>query len=193
MNSNEVRRRPSANPNTPFARVLRCSFTGYRPQKMPFGFNEKDPLCEDFKKRLKETIEMLILQGYSHFLSGGALGMDMFAAECVIALRRHYPFIALEMVIPFDKQADKWEETFQQRYNLLMKEADIITYTGHSYTRGCMFVRNRYLVNNADLLLAAFDGQTGGTAMTVKYAKDNGVQLIEITPVVRKGCDSYSA
>lgn len=193
MNSNEIRRRPAPNPNTPFSRVLRCSFTGYRPQKMPFGFNEDDPQCVDFKKRLSETIEMLIFQGYTHFLSGGALGMDMFAAECVIELRARYPFIALEMVIPFDKQSDKWEKSYQERYNTLMKDADIITYTGHNYTKGCMFIRNRYLVNNADLLLAAFDGQSGGTAMTVKYAKDNGVQVIEIPPVAQKGCISYSA
>ena len=23
----------------------RCAFTGYRPQKMPFGFNESDQMC----------------------------------------------------------------------------------------------------------------------------------------------------
>lgn len=54
----------------------RCAFTGYRPQKMPFGFDENDPRCIDFKRRLREAIEDLIGQGYAHFLSGGALGMD---------------------------------------------------------------------------------------------------------------------
>ena len=47
-----------------------------------------------------------------------------------------------------------------------------------------MFIRNRYLVNNADLLLAAYDGQPGGTAMTIGYAKANGVTVQIIQPVL---------
>ena len=39
------------------------------------------------------------------------------------------------------------------------------------YTKSCMFTRNRYLVDNADLLLAAYDGQPGGTQMTVRPLK----------------------
>lgn len=53
----------------------RCAFTGYRPQKMPFGFNEADPRCVEFKARLLDTIEGLIGKGYVHFISGGAMGM----------------------------------------------------------------------------------------------------------------------
>ncbi len=107
----------------------RCAFTGYRPQKMPFGFNESDPRCIDFKRRVKETIQTLYDMGYRHFISGGALGMDMFAAEAVLELRA--------------------------RHDRLFAQADIITATGHAYTRSAMFRRNHYLVGNADLLLAA--------------------------------------
>lgn len=70
----------------------RCAFTGYRPQKMPFGFDETDPRCIDFKKRVRATIQTLYDMGYRHFISGGALGMDMFAAEpslnCASSIRR---------------------------------------------------------------------------------------------------------
>lgn len=44
----------------------RCAFTGYRPAKLPFGYDEECPLALDFRKRLRETIEILILQGYRH-------------------------------------------------------------------------------------------------------------------------------
>ena len=86
----------------------RCAFTGYRPQKMPFGFNESDPRCIDFKRRVKETIQALYDMGYRHFISGGALGMDMFAAEAVLELRARHPDMILEMVSPFDDQAARW-------------------------------------------------------------------------------------
>lgn len=60
------------------------AFTGHRPQKLPFGFDETDPRCVGFKRRLCNSIEMMILEGYTHFISGGALGMDMYAAEAVL-------------------------------------------------------------------------------------------------------------
>lgn len=179
-----VRRRPSRDPAYPESRIMRCAFTGYRPQKMPFGFDELTPDCIDFKKRLRETIEMLIWQGYTHFLSGGALGMDMYAGEIVLELRENYPWIALEMVIPFDEQPAKWQLEFKVRYEHLLAEADIITCTGHEYTKGVIFTRNKYLVDNADLLLAAYDGKPGGTQMTCEYAKRCGIDVCFIRPVL---------
>ncbi|MDI9505386.1 MAG: DUF1273 domain-containing protein [Clostridiales bacterium] len=160
----------------------RCAFTGHRPQKLPFGFDEEDPRCIAFKGAVKEAIEGLIGEGYAHFLSGGALGMDLFAAEAVLELQKKYPWIILEMVSPFDTQAAKWERAYQLRRDRLFAMADIVTATGHAYTKGCMFRRNRYLVDNADLLLAAYTGQPGGTAMTVNYARESGIQVRRILP-----------
>ena len=175
MVNNEIRR-----PGKPDYK--RCSFTGYRPQKMPFGFDESDPRCIDFKARLHDALEELIGKGFAHFISGGAMGMDMYAAEAVLELKETYPWIILEMVSPFDDQAKRWEPEYQSRHELLFAAADIVTATSHPYTRGCLFKRNRYLVDNADLLLAAYDGQPGGTRMTVEYARETGIPVQCITP-----------
>ena len=112
------------------------------------------------------------------------MGMDMFAAETVLELKKKYPEILLEMVSPFDAQAAKWPPEYQWRHNALFRSADIVTVTGHVYTKSCMFVRNRYMVENADLLLAAYDGQPGGTQRTIQYAKQMGIQVCCIKPVV---------
>lgn len=162
----------------------RCAFTGYRPQKMPFGFNESDPRCVDFKRRVKETIQALYDMGYRHFISGGALGMDMFAAEAVLELRAQRPDMILEMVSPFDDQAARWSPELRARHDRLFALADITTATGHAYTRSAMFCRNHYLVDNADLLLAAFDGQPGGTAMTCELARRYDVPVMKIKPTL---------
>jgi uncharacterized phage-like protein YoqJ len=124
----------------------RCAFTGYRPAKMPFGFDESDPRCIEFKARLQDTIEALIGEGYAHFISGGAQGMDMFAAEAVLELQEKYPWIILEMVSPFDAQAARWNGEYRMRHDRLFAAADIVTATGHEYTKACMFRRNRYMV-----------------------------------------------
>ena len=78
------------------------------------------------------------------------------------------------------------EKEHQARHDRLFELADITTATGHEYTKGAMFIRNRYLVNNADLLLAAYDGKPGGTEMTIQTAKANGVKVQIIQPVLQK-------
>ena len=160
----------------------RCAFTGYRPQKLPFGFNESDPACVNLKAALYQEIDGLIGQGYAHFLSGGAMATDTWAAEAVIELKKKYPWILLEMVSPFDGQADRWNEAYRARHNRLFEEADIVTVISHAYTKSCMFRRNRYLVENADLLLAVYDGLPGGTAMTIGYAREIGVPVLCLAP-----------
>ena len=160
----------------------RCAFTGYRLAKLSFGDNEADPRCVELKARLRVYMEELIGRGYAHFLSGGALGVDCYAAEIVLDLQKRYPWILLEMAVPFDGQTDKWNDEWKARHERLLACADIITATGHAYTKGCFFRRNRYLVDNCDTLLAVYDGQSGGTAMTVAYARECGREILCIRP-----------
>ena len=165
----------------------RCAFTGYRPMKMPFGYDEECPLALDFKHRLHDTIEMLILQGYTHMISGGAQGMDIMADEAVLELQKAYPEVTLEIAVPYESQAAKWPADYCARWQECIDRADVVTVLSHEYTKGCLFARNRYLVTQADILLACFDGKEGGTKNTVEYAQRNGCRVCLIPPV-KKEC-----
>lgn len=165
------------------SRIMTAAFTGHRPQKLPFGFDEADPRCQDFKLRLTAFIEMLMMEGFTHFITGGALGMDLYAAEAICQLRAQYPHIALEVAVPFDAQSAKWPPCYQQRYQAVLNAADIITSISHAYTPRCMFARNHYLVASCDLLVAAYDGQPGGTAMTLALAQEQHKRISIIPPV----------
>ena len=164
----------------------RCAFTGYRPMKIPFGYDEDCPLALDFKKRLHETIEILILQGYKHMISGGAQGMDLMAAETVLDLQKDYPEVTLEIAVPFETQAAKWSDDYRKRWQECIDRADVITVLSHQYTKGCLYARNRYMVTQADLLLACYDGQEGGTKNTVEYARNTGCRVCLIPPIKGK-------
>ena len=51
------------------------------------------------------------------------------------------------------------------------------------YTPECMLERNRYLVDHADYLIAVYDGGgKGGTAYTVRYAREKKKEIIVIQP-----------
>ena len=66
-----------------------CCFTGHRPQSLPFGFNENNARCAALKKALREQIIYLIeKENVTHFISGMAIGIDMYAAEIVLDLKK---------------------------------------------------------------------------------------------------------
>jgi uncharacterized phage-like protein YoqJ len=44
--------------------------------------------------------------------------------------------------------------------------------------------RNRYMVDHASLLIAVFDGQSGGTQNTIQYAMERGLEIVDIPPVL---------
>lgn len=162
--------------------MFRVSFTGYRPEKLPF-FGEDDPLCAELKNRLLTQIEVLADDGAEEFCSGMARGVDTWAAEAVLELKRTRTEIRLTAVVPCPEQADKWGREQRERYNTILGKCDKIITVSPSYTRSCMEKRNRALVDLCDLLVAVYDGKTGGTMQTVNYAKSKNRQLIIISPI----------
>ena len=154
------------------------AFTGHRPEKLPWGTNDNSPEGALFKFRLREALEYLIGRGYVNFLSGAARGFDTIAAEIVISLREVYPWVRLTVVLPCADQAARWNAEDKRRWENIVHNSDHVETLAPVYDKSCMFRRNRYLVDNADLVLAAYHkGSTGGTAMTVDYARKQGVKV----------------
>lgn len=160
-----------------------CAFTGHRPQNLPFGFNESDERCQTLKKLLRYAIEKLITEnGVTLFVSGMALGVDIYAAEIVLEMKKKYSNVKLEAAIPCETQAVKWREKDRDRYFRLIEQCDIETLLQTKYTADCMQKRNEYMVDKADYLIAVWDGKPSGTGKTVKYAESIGKTVIRISP-----------
>ena len=158
------------------------AFTGYRPDKLPFVEDKKDELYLKFRERLLQVINRLIERGYTDFISGVALGFDTWAAEDIIALKKENKDIHLECAIPFPKQAERWEFFDRLRYKKILRKADISTTLCEQYQSNAYFIRNEYMVDKSDVIVCCFDGQSGGTAKTVAYAKKKDKIIIQIDP-----------
>lgn len=160
-----------------------CAFTGHRPQKLPFGFNEADERCTALKDILrKQIIRLIEEEKVTHFISGMALGVDMYAAEIVLDLKKTYPCITLESAIPCETQANKWNTAMRERYYEIASQCDKETMLQTKYTPNCMEKRNRYMVDHADYIIAVWDGKPSGTGNTVKYAQKHEKEIILIDP-----------
>ena len=53
-----------------------CAFTGHRPSKFPWKYNETDSRCVELKAALSVQITELASSGVTHFLSGMGEGVD---------------------------------------------------------------------------------------------------------------------
>ena len=159
---------------------LTCTFTGHRSAKLPWRYNEYDPRCLELKQRLYDTVEAVWSSGYDHFICGMAEGADLYFCEAVMALRDLHPGITIEAAVPFEGQADKWPRAQRERYQRLICECDKVTLIQREYTPGCMMSRNRYMVDNSQLLIACYDGQSGGTLNTLRYALEKDIQVLHL-------------
>ncbi len=163
-----------------------CAFTGHRPKKFPWGYDERDSRCIELKKELAALIAKLVDAGYTDFFSGMAEGADTWAALAVLALKKENPALKLHCVLPCEGQADKWSVSSQKLYFSILEQADSVVYVSREYSKDCMLKRNRYLVDHSACLLAIYSGERrGGTAMTVRYAKRLGRSIYILNPITR--------
>ena len=157
-----------------------CCFTGHRPSKLPWGYNESDSGCLRLKAAVADVLSALYGDGVRRFLCGMAEGADMYFAEAVIALREQRPDVTLEAVIPFEGQERRWPERSRRRYGRLVLLCDACTVLHGEYAREHYLERDRYMADRSAVLVAVYGGKRGGTRYTMEYAAARGLTVVQI-------------
>jgi len=98
----------------------------------------------------------------------------------VLKLKKRYPNIKLILILPCLKQAHGWHPEDVKEYEHIKAQADEVIYTSQEYTRGCMFKRNRHLVDDSRMCICYLTKNSGGTAYTVNYARGQGLEIINL-------------
>lgn len=162
------------------------AFTGYRPKKLPFGNDLTHPDAIRLRATLKAEYEQLYKHGYRQFLTGGALGCDMMAAEVILELRQEYggrrSGVFHVLCMPCHDYNANWSEEEKERLEKIKEKSFSFYVSDRPYFNGCMQARNRYMVDTSSILLAVYDGQKGGTQNTVEYAQKKEKKIIVIRP-----------
>lgn len=163
-----------------------CAFTGYRPSRFPWRYDETDSRCAALKAVLSEQIAELSRAGYIHFLSGMAEGVDTWAALSVLGLRKENPALKLHCILPCKGQSEQWGASSRALYASVLEQADSVVYVSREARKNCMLDRNHFLVEHASVLLAVCANASerrSGTAATVRYAQKSGREIIRIDPL----------
>ena len=150
---------------------MKIGVTGHRydrvgGEKLPNPQYNK--ICYEFERVFLEHKPNL-----SSVLTGMAVGSDQFAAH--VALRNNIPVSA---ILPFKNQDALWSIPDKNRYQRLLDRCFDVVIIHDSYIPSSYQERNKYIVNNCDILVAVFDGvNSGGTFNTIKYAYSQNFSL----------------
>ena len=155
-------------------RMHRCCFTGHRPQKL--RRTEKE-----IKADLESAIQQAITDGYTTFITGMAYGVDIWAGQIVVRLRKHNPALHLIAAVPFRGFDDRWATDWKQAYQELLEQADLVKYICPGYNAGAYQRRNEWMVDHSSRVIAVFSGEPSGTKNTIEYANRQAVHIVSIS------------
>jgi uncharacterized phage-like protein YoqJ len=156
-------------------------FSGHRNNRLPQTAKEMNSL----KARISKEIDRAVHDGFNTFLFGACYGFDLICAEIVLNIKNkikpeNSENIRVVAVVPFEEQAAKWNDSDRETYyNTLAKCDDVVTLS-LQYAKDCYNKRNKYMADNSGRLICYFDGGSGGTCNTVEYAKQSGVEIVNL-------------
>ena len=149
-----------------------CCFTGHR--EIP---NEEYALVY---KKTREQIMVLIDKGIERFIVGGARGFDTLAATLLLEIRQNFPHIKIIVAVPYRAQAKGFSESDLAVYNEILSLADELVVLSEDYYKGCLHVRNRYMVDESAYIISYLRKTSGGSVFTTDYARKKGIEVIEV-------------
>ena len=163
------------------------------------GFGHR-VLLMDVEKPLREALERLaVKQGVTVFYTGGMGEFDELFARTVRSMKQDCPSLRLVLVMPyltrkiaigkshpgaadggqiaratFDGPGRGWHEGLYDEI-LIPAKLDGV------YPKAAIGLRNRWMVDRSDIVIAALHRDFGGAAEAVRYAEKAGKEVVRIS------------
>ena len=150
--------------------IFTVAFFGHRYIDNPFRIEER---LEDEIRRLLSEHE------YVDFLVGRDGEFDQFASSAVLRVRKRYrdDNCSLILVLPYVRaEYLNNEESHHDYYS----DVEISYAAAKAHPKAAIQIRNREMVDRADLIICCIDHQSGGAWQTVQYAMKQGKPIINL-------------
>ena len=174
---------------------MNICITGYRPSKLPseYGYDIHNAAWQNLKRTFMDVSLFLWTKNQNlHIFTGMALGVDQAFAEAAFVLQKQVPHISVTAAIPCYNQEVKWPISSRELYHEILSHCNqSIHVTKSTFTKDCMEIRNRFMVDNSQLVIGVYDGKSGGTKNCINYARRQGKPVITIHPVTLQICCSH--
>lgn len=146
------------------------AFFGHRYIDNPFQIME----------RLESIIANLITKKPSvEFLVGRNGDFDQFVSSAVLRAKKKYRddnnYLILVLPYPTSEMQNNID-SFESYYD----EIEIYDLSAKAHFKSAIQIRNRYMVDRADLIICCLEHKSGGAYQTVQYAKRQGKTVINL-------------
>ena len=170
-------------------------FTGHRETSVvPY---KGEPVYQSITLRtvqlmLCRYIDMAVESGYRSFISGLAVGTDLWAAKYILAKKRSDSGIKLIGVMPYLRHAERFAPQYRETLADAEKGADVLLTTntdpdviygkkgaGENTSPDVYRDRNYFMVDNASAVISYFNEGSfkSGTYQTLNYATRQGRKI----------------
>jgi hypothetical protein len=132
----------------------------------------------DVEKPLREVLERLVAErGVRVFYAGGMGEFDELFARTVRSMKRDCPFLRLVLALPYLTERLNMDKVF---YEALYDEILIPAELEGVHPKAAIGLRNRWMVDRSDIVIAALHRNFGGAADAVRYAERIGKIVCKI-------------
>ncbi len=167
--------------------LKRLVVTGYKPHELGI-FDDKHPGVRFIKKALENRLVALLDDGLEWVIISGQLGIEAWAAEVVIDLKKEYTDLKYAVITPFTDQEKNWNDMKKEKYHTLIAKADYHTsLTKRPYEAPWQFIeKDKFFMRNSDGILIVYDEENDGSPKFVKkaaekYAERSDYQVLTIS------------
>ncbi len=151
-----------------------CCFTGHR--DIPIEKTQ-----EIAERTVNEIRRLIASHGVRFFGVGGAVGYDMLAARILFRLKEtEFPNIKVILVYPFEGFTSRWSPMQIADHRRLLSKYDKVVCVSDKPSKEAYLERDRHLVDSSAYCIAYCTRDYGGTAYTVRYAGQQGLEIRNI-------------
>ena len=136
------------------------------------------------ESKLEEIIrDLLCSKQYVEFLIGRNGDFDQMVSSTILRTKRNVrdDNSALRLVLPYPTaEFENNEDSFYNYYD----EIEICDEAAKAHFKGAMQIRNRNMVDRADLVVCYIERNEGGAYQTVQYAMKQEKQILNLHEVI---------
>ena len=142
--------------------------------KVCCGFGHRD-VCETVCGGLTEAIETAIRSGCELFLTGAMGRFDALFAYTVRQFQKTHPNIRLVCVKPYPTvELDAHRQYYAEDYDDILIPAELLPV----HPKGAIAARNRWMIEQSDLVIFCVTHRFGGAYQALRYAQRKDKQII---------------
>ncbi|WP_138494640.1 DUF1273 domain-containing protein [Paenibacillus pinistramenti] len=136
--------------------------TGYRAHELNI-FNQKHEGIAYIKQAVTNKLIPLIEEGLEWVITPGQYGVDLWACEAAIDLRRRYPQLKCSILAAYANPEENWKEDKQDYFRQMTEQVDYYGAVSKQPYSGVwqLTARDDMLLRKSDGLLLVYDEDAG--------------------------------